>query len=183
MKRKIIWPASEEILQQLKIGEEISLSGIIYSARDAAHLKMVSALKKGGKLPFNIKGSLLYYMGPTPAPPGKIIGSCGPTSSSRMDRLTLPLLQKGLKGMLGKGRRNQEIVQSCKKFKVVYFITFGGCGAYLNKFIKKAELIGYPELGPEAIFRLVIKDFPALVGIDTSGQDFYQIQERRYNKR
>lgn len=172
--KKISVPLDEKILEKLKAGDEVEISGNIYVARDSAHKKFMESIKKGRRLPVDIKGELIYYMGPSPAPLGKIIGSCGPTTSSRMDTLTIPLLKLGLKGMMGKGKRNKEIMDACKKFKAVYFITYGGCGAYLNKFVKEMKLIAYPELGPEAVYMLRVERFPAIVGIDIYGNDFYQ---------
>lgn len=160
-------------INSLKAGEEIEIYGIIYVARDAAHKKIISDIVKKNPLPFQLKNNLIYYMGPTPAPKGKIIGSSGPTTSSRMDIYTVPLLQAGLKATMGKGERSKEIVSACKKYKAVYLITYGGCGAYLSKFIKKIECIAYPELGPEALYKLEVERFPAIVAIDTEGNCLY----------
>ena len=151
-------------IRKLRVGDEVLLSGIIYTARDQAHRK---------KLPFSLNGQIIYYCGPTPTPPGKVIGSCGPTTSSRMDRFTPLLLKKGLKGMLGKGRRSEEVVRAIKKYKAIYFITFGGCGALLSTFVRRKELIAYPELGAEAVYRLDVENFPAIVAVDCYGKDIW----------
>ncbi|MCM8776891.1 MAG: FumA C-terminus/TtdB family hydratase beta subunit, partial [Candidatus Omnitrophica bacterium] len=172
--KKIVFPLETgKEIESLKVWEEVEIYGIIYVARDAAHKKLISDIMNNNPLPFQLKNNLIYYMGPTPAPQGKIIGSCGPTTSSRMDRYTIPLLQKGLKATMGKGERDKEIISACKKYKTVYFITYGGCGAYLNKFVKKIECIAYPELGPEAIYKLNVEAFPAIIAIDTKGNNIY----------
>jgi fumarate hydratase subunit beta len=174
MEKKIRFPLSDEReIRKLNAGDEIAICGTIYVARDAAHKKMIEAVLKKSALPFTVKGSLIYYMGPTPAPPGKIIGSCGPTTSSRMDKNTIPLLDAGLKATMGKGNRGEDIERACKKYKAVYLLTYGGCGAYLNRFVKKAECFAYCELGPEAVYRLEIEGFPAIVGIDSKGKNLY----------
>jgi len=168
MIKKIQFPLIDnKQIEKLRTGDEVEISGTIYVARDAAHKQLVDALNKNKPLPFPLKGSIIYYMGPTPAPPGKIIGSCGPTTSSRMDGYTLPLLQGGLKATMGKVERSAEITAGCKKYKAVYLITYGGCGAYLNRFVKKLDCVAYCELGPEAIYRLEVEGFPAIIGIDT----------------
>lgn len=174
MKHKIIFPLDDDRrITKLKAGDEVEISGIIYVARDAAHKKMIEALAEKHPLPFPVKGSIIYYMGPSPAPPGKAIGSCGPTTSSRMDTSTIPLLNAGLKATMGKGGRSKEIEAACKNYKAIYLITYGGCGAYLNRFVKKAECFAYRELGPEAIYRLEVEGFPAITGIDTRGKNVY----------
>lgn len=174
MKKQIRFPLSDNSpIEKLRAGDEVEISGTIYVARDAAHKKLVDALNKKKPLPFPLKGSILYYMGPSPAPPGKIIGSCGPTTSSRMDKYTLPLLRGGLKATMGKGGRREEIAEGCKKHKAVYLVTYGGCGAYLNRFVKKSECFAYCELGPEAIYKLEVEGFPAIIGIDIRGKNLY----------
>ena len=174
MKKKILMPLTEKNLINLNAGDEVEISGKIYVARDSAHKKFSEAIKKEEELPFDIKNSLIYYMGPTPTPPNKIIGSCGPTTSSRMDSFTIPLLKLGLKATMGKGNRSKEIIKACSEFKAIYLITYGGCGAYLSKFVKKVKLIAYPELEPEAVYELKVDKFPAIVGIDIYGNDFYK---------
>lgn len=160
-------------LEQLKVGSEIKFSGIIYTARDQAHKRMVEAIKAGKRLPFELKGAIIYYCGPTQTPKGKIIGSCGPTTSARMDGFTSLLLSKGLVGMIGKGMRSNEVKNAIKKYKGVYFLAYAGCGALLSKYIKSAKIIAYPDLGPEAIRELVVKDFPLIVALDAKGGDIY----------
>lgn len=177
--KKIKFPLKDENeLKKFKAGDEVFISGEIYTARDAAHKRLIEFIDKKIKLPIDLKGSLIYYAGPSPSPEGKIIGSIGPTTSKRMDDLTIPLLKLGLKGTMGKGERGEEIIKAFKKFKCIYFITYGGCGAYLSKFVKKAEIVCFEELGPEAIYKLYIENFPAIVGIDIYGNDFFK---RRYN--
>ena len=169
MTKRIITPLTSNEIKKLKAGDEILLSGLIYTARDAAHKRMVK------KLPFDLKGQTVYYTGPTPAPPGKIIGSCGPTTSYRMDSYTPTLLRLGLKGMIGKGDRSQEVIEAIKKYQAIYLIAFGGCGALYSQFVKKTDLIAYPDLGCEAILKLEVIDFPLIVGIDCYGREIYQV--------
>jgi len=173
--KKIIFPLkNEEDIRKLKVGDEVLISGKILTARDHAHKKLVEIIKKEEKLPVDLKGALIYYTGPSPTPEGKIVGSIGPTTSKRMDRLTIPLLKFGLKATMGKGERSDEIVNLFKEYKVVYFITYGGCGAYLSQFVKEIKVLCFEELGPEAIYQLYIEDFPAIVGIDIYGNDFFK---------
>jgi len=155
---------------------------VLYVARDAAHKRMVEALDKGDHLPFNIKGQTIYYLGPSPAPPGKVIGSAGPTTSSRMDVYTPRLLAAGLKGMIGKGARSREVKDALKKYKAVYLAAVGGAGALISKTIIKSETIAYPELGPEAILKLEVKDFPATVINDICGGDLYAEGKEKYSR-
>ncbi|MEK6726701.1 MAG: Fe-S-containing hydro-lyase [Deltaproteobacteria bacterium] len=171
-------PLSHADIADLKAGEQVLLSGIIYTARDAAHRRMIESLEKGEGLPIDINGQVIYYMGPTPAKPGKVIGSAGPTTSSRMDIYTPKLLDAGLKGMIGKGKRSTEVIESIKKYKAVYFAAAGGAGALLSKRIKKAELVAYGDLGPEAIYRLEVEDFPVIVVNDIYGKDLYEEAQR-----
>ncbi len=171
---KIKLPLTDNVIGRLKAGEKVELAGNLFVARDAVHKKFIEMIEKGKPLPVSLKGEVIYYMGPSPAPPGKIIGSCGPTTSSRMDEFTLALLPFGLKGTMGKGKRSKKIVKVCKKYRSIYLVTFGGCGAYLSKFVKKISLVAYPELGPEALFQIEVEDFPAIVGIDIYGNDIYE---------
>lgn len=157
-------------LNTLKAGQQIFFSGTIYTARDQAHKKMVETIKAGKRLPFELKGAIIYYCGPTQTPKGKIIGSCGPTTSSRMDEFTPLLLAKGLSGMIGKGSRSKEVREAIKKHQGVYFLTYAGCGALLSKYVRSAKTIAYRELGPEAILKLEVKDFPLIVAIDALGR-------------
>jgi len=165
--KKINTPIQESQARGLKAGEDVLLSGTIYTARDQAHKRLVEAIKQGKKLPFDLNGAVIYYCGPTKPPRGKIIGACGPTTSSRMDTFTPTLLKAGLKGMIGKGNRSPEVRAAIKKARAVYFLTFAGCGALLSKFILECRLLAYPDLGPEAIYRLKVKNFPLIVGIDS----------------
>ncbi len=173
--KKIYFPLKKEKeIEKLKVGEEVFISGKILTARDQAHKKLIEIIEKGEKLPIDLKGALIYYTGPSPTPKGKIVGSIGPTSSKRMDKLTIPLLKFGLKATMGKGERSDEIVNLFKKYRVVYFITYGGCGAYLSQFVKEIKILCFEELGPEAIYQLYVEDFPAIVGIDIYGNDFFK---------
>ena len=172
--KKLKMPLTEDDISKLRRGDEVLFSGAVYVARDQAHKRLVEVLKKGKKLPINLKGAVIYYCGPTKTPPGKIIGSCGPTTSSRMDEFTPPLLKRGLAAMIGKGSRSEEVKRAIKKYKAVYFLTYAGCGALLAKNIKKSERVAYKELGPEAILKLEVKDFPLIVGIDARGRSIYE---------
>ncbi len=166
-------PLTDEDLERLKTGDRVLISGVIYTARDAAHKRMIELLDSGRELPFDIRGQVIYYAGPSPAKPGAVIGSCGPTTSYRMDVYTPKLIERGLKGMIGKGTRSSEVKESMMVHKAVYFAAIGGLGALLAKTIKEAEVIAYPDLGPEAIRRLVVEDFPAIVATDIRGEDIY----------
>lgn len=152
------------------------ISGKIYAARDAAHKRF------GEKPPFEVKGQIIYYASPTPTPPGKVIGSIGPTTASRMDTFTPDLLKKGLKGMIGKGTRSKEVIEAMKKFKAVYLAVPGGIAALLSKHVKKAKVLAYPELGPEALLELEVVDFPAIVAIDAKGNNLFEIGRKKYAK-
>ena len=171
---KINLPMSEEIIDKLEAGDYVYLTGTVYTARDAAHKRMDDTLKEGGKLPFDIKDAVVYYLGPSPATEGAIIGSAGPTTSGRMDSYTPKLLDLGLKGMIGKGRRDSSVIDSIKKNKAVYFAAVGGAGALLSKCIKKVEIIAYEDLGTEAIRKLYVEDLPVIVVIDKNGEDLYK---------
>ena len=173
-------PLSADDCTALSIGDRVLISGTIYGARDAAHKRLVDALEAGATLPFELKGQLVYYVGPCPAPPGRAIGSAGPTTSGRMDAYTPALLDAGLKGMLGKGTRRQSVVEAIVRNKCVYFATSGGAGALLASRIVAAEVIGYPELGPEALYKLEVEDFPAIVAIDSQGRDIYRTGVAQY---
>lgn len=166
-------------MRELKAGDEILYSGKLYTARDQAHKKLSEAIARGKKLPISLKGTIIYYCGPTNTPKGKAIGSCGPTTSSRMDAFTPVLLKAGLKGMIGKGSRSPEVIQAIKKYKAVYYLTYAGCGALLSLYVKKKRLVVYPELGPEAMYELEVKDFPLLVAIDARGRSIYPLEKER----
>ena len=171
--RKIRTPLTEEMRTKLRCGEEILLSGTLYTARDQAHKKLIQLILGRKELPFDIENSVLYYAGPTPIRGNEGFGSCGPTTSARMDEFTPALLRKGVAAMIGKGRRSLDVKQSIKKHKAVYFLTVGGAGAYLAKKIKSMVVIAFEELGPEAIYKLEVEDFPLVIGIDSKGNDIY----------
>ena len=181
-KMNIKSPIEEEIIEKLTAGTKVNISGVIYTARDAAHHRIVQALDKGKRLPFDLKGQTLYYTGPSPAPPGQVIGSAGPTTSQRMDIYTPKLLAAGVKAMIGKGGRSVEVREAIKKYKAVYLATTGGAGALLAKTIKRAEVIAYGELGAEAIMRLTVEDFPAIVANDIYGEDLFEQGKAKYKK-
>jgi len=170
----------DSVVESLKAGDFVLISGVIYTARDAAHKRIVEALERGEELPFDLKGQIIYYAGPAPAKPGKPIGSVGPTTSYRMDPYAPKLLEAGLKGMIGKGSRNQEVIEAIKKYKGVYFGAVGGAAAYLARCVKSAEVIAYEDLGPEAVRRLVVEDFPAFVVNDIYGNDLYKMGRNQY---
>lgn len=160
-------------LPRLKAGDRVNLSGVIYTARDQAHKRFVLAIQRFKALPVKLKGAILYYCGPAKTPKGKIIGSCGPTTSSRMDEYTPMLLDRGLLAMIGKGRRSQKVIDSIKKNKAVYFVTYAGCGALLSKYVSKANVAAYKDLGTEAVLRLEVEDFPVIVAVDSRGKSIY----------
>ncbi len=166
--------SKSKLLKKLRAGDKVLLSGVIYTARDQAHKKMVEALKKRKKLPIELKGQIIYYCGPTKTPKGKIIGSCGPTTSRRMDLFSPVLLKAGLKWMIGKGDRSPQVKAAIKKYRGVYFLTYAGCGALLSQYVTSAKPVAYRELGPEAIYRLEVKDFPLIVAIDSMGNNIYK---------
>jgi fumarate hydratase subunit beta len=167
-------PLSRETALSLGAGDRVLIEGTLYTGRDAAHRKMFDCLGEGGSLPFEIEGQVIYYVGPSPAPPGKIIGSAGPTTSGRMDPYTPTLLDLGLRGMIGKGFRSEKVIQSMVRNGAVYFGAVGGAAALVARSIIQAEVVAWPELGPEAVFRLEVRGFPAIVAIDASGNDIYR---------
>lgn len=174
MEKYIDAPITEEITEQIKSGDYVYLSGTVYVARDAAHKRMAEALERGEGLPFKIKDSVIYYMGPSPAREGRAIGSAGPTTASRMDKYAPALLDLGGKAMIGKGRRSPEVIEAIKRNKAVYFAAVGGAGALLSKHILKAETVCYEDLGAEAIYKIEVKDFPVIAVIDCEGNDLYE---------
>ena len=178
--RKIHTPLNEDITKKLKAGDSILLSGTIYTARDAAHERLINLLKEGKELPLNIKGEIIYYVGPTPAKPGQVIGSAGPTTSYRMDKYAPTLLDLGEKAMIGKGKRSKEVIDAIVRNHAVYFAAVGGAGALLSKCIKSSKIIAYDDLGAEAIRKLEVKDMPLVVIIDTNGNNLYEIGKRAY---
>lgn len=180
---KIQLPLTPEVAAALRAGDAVLLSGEMYTARDAAHKRLVAALDEGRALPFDIRNQLIYYVGPAPASPGHAVGSAGPTTSYRMDAYAPKLLEAGLLGMMGKGIRNAAVVEAMKKRGAVYFGAVGGAAALIAQRIAKSEVIAYPDLGPEAIHRFTVKDFPALVLIDAQGTNLYDIGPARYRQR
>lgn len=179
---KIHPPLTDDVIESLRAGDRVVITGVIFTARDMAHKSMVEDHRKGSALPFDPKGQIIYYTGPTPAPPGKPIGSAGPTTSYRMDAYAPYLLELGIKGMIGKGPRGAEVKNAIKKHRAVYFAAIGGAGALISKAIKKAEVIAYPELGTEAVMRLEVEDFPAIVVNDIHGEDLYRIGVEKYRE-
>ena len=179
---KLTTPLSSEDVERLKAGDKVLLNGVIYTARDAAHKRMVEALKVKKPLPFDLQGQVIYYVGPAPAPPGRVIGSCGPTTSSRMDPYTIFLLEAGMKGMIGKGFRSDRVKDAIRKYRAIYFAAIGGAGALLSQHVKKAEVIAYEDLGTEAIRKLEVKDFPVIVVNDVNGNDLYQEGVKKYSR-
>jgi len=180
MAKKITLPLNDEILKGLKAGDNLLLTGIIYAARDAAHKKMVEGLDQGKPLPFDIRGATVYYMGPSPTRPGRVIGSAGPTTSGRMDAYAPRLIAQGLKGMIGKGLRSRAVKDAMVKYEAVYLGAIGGAGAIISKSIKKAEVVAYEELGAEALRRLEVEEFPVTVINDIHGGDLYEEGKAKY---
>jgi fumarate hydratase subunit beta len=166
-------PLTKDIISALKAGDEVLLSGTIFTARDAAHKKLYDMIARGKAIPLNLKDAVIYYAGPTPPRPGRMVGSCGPTTSSRMDLFTPELLKLGLGGMIGKGDRSIEVRNAIKKYECAYFLATGGIGALLSTKIKLAKPILFHELGPEAVYKMEVEDFPLIVGIDSKGKDIY----------
>lgn len=179
---KLTTPLTDEDISRLNIGDTVLLSGTIYTGRDAAHKRLVDLIEQGKGLPIELKGQVMYYVGPAPAPPGKPIGSAGPTTSYRMDSLTTQLLERGLKATIGKGPRGQNVIDSMKKNKAVYLAAVGGAAALIAKSIKKAEIIAYEDLGAEAIRKLEVEDFPCIVANDIYGNDLYKEGIAKYKR-
>jgi len=175
-------PLTTEVVEKLRAGDKVILSGVLYTARDSAHKRLVEALDKGEKLPIDITGQTIYYMGPAPAKPGQVIGSAGPTTSGRMDAYAPRLMAVGLKGMLGKGSRTQAVKDAMKKYKAVYFVATGGAGALIAQRIKKAQVVAYDDLGAEAIHKLEVEDLPVIVVNDAYGGDLYEQGRAKYEK-
>ena len=172
MTHHITTPLDPEVIRTLHAGDEVRITGVIYTARDAAHKRLYELLEKGEPLPVDLRDQIIYYTGPTPAPPGRAIGSCGPTTSYRMDCYTPALLEQGLRGMIGKGRRSQEVIDAIVRHGAVYFSAEGGCGALLANYVTKRDVLAFPDLGTEAIHRLEVKDFPVTVFCDCHGDIF-----------
>ena len=173
-------PMSRETARSLKAGDSVLLSGVIYTARDAAHKRLCELAAQGKELPLDVKDSVIYFVGPTPAKPGEVIGSAGPTTAYRMDAYSPTLIGLGLTGMIGKGKRNEEVVSAMQEHGAVYFGAIGGCGALLSRCVKKAEIIAYEDLGAEAIRRLEVENFPVVVIIDSQGNNLYETGKQDY---
>ena len=182
MEKHIQLPLTEELAKTLHAGDTVYLSGTIYTSRDAGHKRMCEALARGEKIPFDPTDATIYYVGPTPAKPGQVIGSAGPTTSGRMDKYTPTMIEQGMRGMIGKGLRSQEVIDACAKHGAVYFVAVGGAAAVITQSIKSETMIAYEDLGPEAIRRYEVKDFPAIVCIDSEGNDFYKVGIAKYKK-
>lgn len=180
MDKHINAPFTQEVVDDLQAGDYVYITGTIYTARDAAHLRMYNTMNEGGKLPIDLENNVIYYLGPTPARRGQVIGSAGPTTSSRMDKYTPLMLQNGLKGMIGKGKRSKEVIDAMKQYGAVYFAAVGGAGALLSKCIKKAEVVAYDDLGTEAIRRLEVENLPVIVVIDRNGNNMYETAVEAY---
>jgi fumarate hydratase subunit beta len=178
--RNVRTPLSDADVASLKAGDRVRISGVIYTARDAAHGRLLPLIEKGEPLPIDVKGQIIYYTGPSPARPGSVIGSVGPTTASRMDKFTPALLALGLKGTIGKGYRGQPVKDALKQFKAAYFGSIGGAGAVLSQFVKKAEIVAYEDLGTEAIRRLEVAGFPAIVLNDCHGGDLYADGQKQF---
>ena len=177
---KITTPLTDEVVEQLRAGDKVSITGTIYVGRDAAHKRMIAALDRGEELPFDPQGQIIYYMGPSPAPPGKPIGAAGPTTSYRMDPYAPRMMEVGLKGMIGKGNRSMPVREAMQKHKAVYLAATGGAGALIARSIKEAEVVAYEDLGTEALRKLTVEDFPAIVVNDVYGGDAYEEGKAQY---
>ncbi len=177
---KLKTPLTENDVARLKSGDRVLLSGVVYTARDAAHKRLIESIQQGAPLPFKLEGAVIYYCGPSPAPPGRVIGAAGPTTSYRMDPYTPELLKLGLKGTIGKGQRSDYVKEALVRYRAVYFAATGGAGALLSMRIRSAKVIAYPDLGPEAVRELVVEDFPLIVVNDIYGNDLYEEGKRKY---
>lgn len=178
--KNITTPLTDKVVASLHCGDMVNVSGIIYTGRDAAHKNMVEMLRKGEELPVDWHGQVIYYAGPTPAKPGRVIGSCGPTTSGRMDAYAPAMMEQGLKGMIGKGPRSKEVVDSMVKNNVVYFAAVGGAAALIADSVKECEVIAFDDLGPEAIRRLRVENYPCVVAIDAQGNNLYEQGPAQY---
>jgi fumarate hydratase subunit beta len=179
---KLIPPLSDADVTQLEIGDKVLVSGVIYTARDAAHKRLVDLLSAGSELPVDFQGQILYYVGPSPASPGRVIGAAGPTTAYRMDSYAPTLIRLGLKAMIGKGKRGPEVIAAMQEYKAVYLGATGGAGALISRCIKEARVVAFPELGPEAVRRLVVEDLPAIVINDCYGHDLYEVGVAQYRR-
>jgi fumarate hydratase subunit beta len=181
--QRITSPIEPAVIEGLAAGTRVLISGVIYTGRDAAHKRLIEALDRGDELPFDIKGQTIYYVGPSPARPGQVIGSAGPTTSSRMDAHTPRLLAAGLRAMIGKGNRSPEVRDALVEYRAVYFVAIGGAAALIARSVMQADVVAYEDLGPEAIRRLVVEDFPAIVANDAHGGDLFEQGQARYRRR
>lgn len=179
---KLTTPLRDSDVEKLKSGDQVLLNGVLLTGRDAAHARLVSLLDKGEEFPIDLRGQVIYYVGPSPAKPGKVIGSAGPTTSGRMDAYSPKLMAKGIKGMVGKGSRSGEVKEAMKKYRCVYFAAIGGAAALLSKCIKSSDIIAYEDLGPEAIRKMVVENFPVVVVNDIYGNDLYEEGMKRYQR-
>lgn len=180
--KTIMTPLTDKVVESLKVGDQVLISGTVYTARDAAHKRLVELIQKGEKLPFDVKGQIIYFVGPTPAKPGQVIGSAGPTTSYRMNAYTPIVIEAGQKGIIGKGEMGPEVVTAMKKHKAVYFAAVGGAGALIAKCITASEIVAYEDLGAEAIRKLTVKDLPAIVALDCHGGNLYKDGVAKYGK-
>jgi len=178
--KRITTPLTEETVAGLRAGDQVLITGTIYVARDAAHKRLAALLEEGKELPFDPRGQIIYYMGPSPARPGRVVGAAGPTTSGRIDPYTPALLRAGLKGMIGKGNRSPEVRRAIQEYRAVYFAAIGGAGALISRSITASEVVAYPELGAEALLRMQVEDFPAIVVNDIYGGDAYEEGKRTY---
>ena len=179
---RITSPVEAEVVEALTAGSQVLISGVIYTGRDAAHQRLVQALDAGEALPFDIRGQTIYYVGPSPAPPGRVIGSAGPTTSSRMDVFTPRLLAAGLRAMIGKGNRSEAVQEAIRQYRAVYLVAVGGAAALIARTVKQSDVIAYEDLGTEAIRRLVVEDFPAVVANDIFGGDLFEQGKAEYRR-
>jgi fumarate hydratase subunit beta len=179
---RITTPLTDDVICRLRSGDRVFINGTLFAARDAAHKRLVELIDRGEQLPFDLRGQIIYYVGPTPARPGKPIGSAGPTTSFRMDAYAPRLIEQGLKGMIGKGARGKEVLEAIKRFKCVYFTAVGGAGALIAQRITHSEIIAYEDLGAEAVRKLTVKDFPVFVVNDIYGNDLYREGVRKYKR-
>jgi fumarate hydratase subunit beta len=182
MAESIITPLDINMAKRLKAGDSVNINGVIYVARDAAHKRMIELIDKGSSLPFDIRGQIIYYAGPCPARPGQVIGSCGPTASGRMDAYAPRLIELGLAGMIGKGARSKEVIEAMNAHGAVYFGAIGGAGALISKCIISQEIIAFSDLGTEALRKIEVKNFPAIVVIDSNGSNLYESEIKKYRK-
>jgi fumarate hydratase subunit beta len=179
---EVVSPFEDSVIARLRAGDTLAISGSVYTARDAAHKRLAETLAAGLALPFSLKGQTIYYMGPSPAPPGRLIGACGPTTGSRMDPFTPAMLEAGVKAFLGKGERSEAVRQDLRRHRAVYLVTYGGAGALLARAVRLAEVVAYPELGAEAVLRLEVRDLPAVVADDIFGGDLFEQEIPKYRR-